>query len=136
MESTVVYLPFNTRVNIHLFTNAAFTQRITLTPEKGSPLVYTGSGEDDHPIGQTVIQTPASGSNPRGYQVTVKVESQQGGGWKPSSVGQGSCGIMYYSAILVISEDLIDNDWNDGVAMFTWWVPPPQRQVGEHSETG
>jgi hypothetical protein len=36
---------------------------------------------------------------------------------------------MYYTLALVISEDYVDNDWNDGVVMFSWWDSPTVRSV-------
>lgn len=129
MDSTVVYLPFNTRIAIRAFTNAAFAQRVTLAPETGDPIVWTGSGEGDTPIGNTSLVTPGQGRNPRGYQVTVTVETNPGTGWQPSSVGQGGASIMYYTLTMVVSEDYVDQDWNDAVVTFSWWVPPSTRTL-------
>ena len=127
-SSATVYLPLSTTVYVQVTTNAAFTQKVTITPEGRSPIVYEGSGEGEHPIGNTTIQTPGSSSNPRGYPVTVEVESDNGSGqWQPSTVMQGSCGIMYYNLVMVVSEDYIDQDWNDSVSKFSWWVEPSQR---------
>ncbi|HEX5493976.1 MAG TPA: fucose-binding lectin II [Mycobacteriales bacterium] len=129
MDSTVVYLPFNTTVMIRAFTNASFQQRVTLAPEQGNPIVFTGIGENDTPIGNTSMRTPAQGTNPRGYQVTVTIETNPGTGWQPSSVGQGGSSIMYYNLTLVVSEDYVDQDWNDAVVTFTWWIPPSTRTL-------
>jgi hypothetical protein len=102
-----------------------------VTAGNGSPLVYTGSGESDTPIGNGVISTAGNGSSPRGYQVTVSVESFFNGSWQPSSVMQGSTSIMYYNLILVVSEDYIDNDWNDAAVTLTWWVPSQTCSLSE-----
>jgi len=125
-----VYLPLSSAVYLYVYTNAAFTQQVTITPSDASPIVYQGSGEGMTLIGQRVIQTPASSSNPRGYPVTVSVQTQQGGQWVPSSTMQGSSGIMYYQTVMVVSEDYVDQDWNDSVTQFCWWVPPTARPQG------
>ena len=137
MDSTVVYLPFKTTVNVHAFTNAAYRQQITFTPESGSTIgPFTGLGENDTPIGQGQFITPSSGKSSRGFQVTVTTMSNDGSGWQPSQVGQAACAVWYYSVILVVSEDFVDQDWNDAVAMFSWWAPPSQRQAPEVSMKG
>jgi hypothetical protein len=135
MNSTVVYLPFSTAVNVRVFSNAYYNQRVTLTPESGNPTVYTGAGEHDHPLGNTIINTPASGASPRGYQVKVTVDTYYNGSWHPSSVAQGACGIMYYNMTLVISEDYVDQDWNDSGVTFTWWLPPSTRSLDDFQIT-
>ncbi len=38
---------------------------------------------------------------------------------------------MYYNLILVVSEDYIDNDWNDAAVTLTWWVPSQTRSLSE-----
>ena len=127
-----IYLPLNTYAMVRCVTNAAFRQQITITPETGSPTVVTGSGEHDAPVpnGTFAIQTPGSSTNPLGYKVTVAVQSDNGsGGWTPSQVSQGSCSVMYYNLAMVVSEDYVDNDWNDAVVQFTWWTPPSARMV-------
>lgn len=125
-----IYLPLNTFISVAAFTNAGFNQRVTLTPETGSPTVLTGSGEHNTPMpnGTYSFTTPGSSGSPSGYKIIVAVESQQqSGSWAPSQVSQGSCSVMYYSLALVVSEDYVDNDWNDAVVQFTWWVPPSTR---------
>ncbi|MDQ3951353.1 MAG: fucose-binding lectin II [Actinomycetota bacterium] len=129
MNSTVVVLPFSTSVNVRAVTNATLNQQVIVQPESGQATTWTGTGEGDHQIGATTIQTPASGKNPRGYGVTVQVNSWINGQWTPSNVLQGSCGVMYYNAVLVASEDYVDADWNDAVVFFTWWEPPSAREL-------
>ncbi len=130
--STIIYLPLNTYVNVRSFTNAAFLQRVTITPETGSPITIQGNGEHDTPIpnGNFPIETPGSSRSSLGYSVCVKVETSPDGGqtWENSQVSQGSCGVMYYHLAMVVSEDYIDQDWNDAVVQFTWWIPPTLRQ--------
>ena len=127
-----IYLPLSTYVSVACFTNAGFNQRVTITPEVGAAKVLVGSGEHNAPMpnGAFSITTPATSVNPLGFKVTVAVEaSQPNGQWAPSQVSQGSCSVMYYSLAMVVSEDYVDNDWNDAVAEFSWWIPPATRSA-------
>lgn len=128
-NTQIIFVPFSTYVSVRSFTNAGFNQRVTLVEENGTRHQYQGSGEHDTPMpgGSFAIQTPSSGQSPAGYKLTVTVDSYHDGGWQPSSVSQGSCGVMYYHLAMVVSEDYVDNDWNDCSIQFTWWVPPTQR---------
>jgi hypothetical protein len=38
---------------------------------------------------------------------------------------------MSYSIAMVVSEDYLDNDWNDAVVQFSWWLPPSARNVAD-----
>ena len=130
--TAVIYVPLNTWVNVRAFTNAGFNQRVTITPETGSATVLTGSGEHDAPMpnGSFHYNTPSSSSSPLGYRISVNIESQQpNGSWQPSQVSQGSCGVMYYQLVMIVSEDYVDQDWNDAVVQFTWWIPPTVRNA-------
>jgi len=133
-DTVTVYLPLNTWVHIQAYTNALFDQQVTITQENGTVTVLTGSGEHDAPMpnGNFGITTPNQSSSQLGYRVTVQVQSSQGSGqYQPSQVFSGSCGVMYYSLVLVVSEDYVDNDWNDAVVQFTWWTPPQFRNVAD-----
>lgn len=132
-DTTTVYLPINTWVHIQAFTNASFNQRVTITDEAGKSKVLTGTGEHDHPIpdGNYSFTTPSHSSSPLGWRMTVKVESFNNGSWQPSQVSSGSCGVQYYSLVMVVSEDYVDNDWNDAVVLFTWWTPPTSRNLDD-----
>jgi hypothetical protein len=129
MNKLSIYLPLSTRVHIRAVTNAYYLQRVTLTPEGGAPIVFQGQGESDAPIGDQWLQTPATSSSPKGFRMDVQVDNSTDGGWTwvPSQVGAGSCGVLYYNLIMVVSEDNVDQDWNDGVVCFTWWVQPTAR---------
>jgi len=129
-NTATVYLPLNTFVSVACYTNAAFLQQVTITPETGSAKVLTGSGEHNTPMpnGTYSLTTPSNSQSPLGYRMVVSVQSQQRGGrWAPSQVSQGSCSVMYYSLAMVVSEDYVDQDWNDAVVQFSWWVPPSGR---------
>jgi hypothetical protein len=127
-----IYLPLNTFVSVQCFTNARFQQRVTITPETGNARVLTGSGEHNAPMpnGNFSITTPGASVNPLGYKVKISVESSSASGqWAPSQVSQGSCAVMYYSLAMVVSEDYVDQDWNDAVVQFSWWIPPSVRSM-------
>lgn len=130
-SSATVYLPLSTWVHVRAIVNAAFTQRVTITPETGNPVVLQGSGEHDTvlPNGDYGFTTPSSSSSPLGYRMVVTVQSSSGSGFQPSQVLQGLQSIMYYNLAMVVSEDYVDQDWNDAVVMFSWWVPPSARDV-------
>lgn len=134
MPDTIsIYLPVNTYVSVRSFTNAAYIQKVTITQENGTTTVVQGNGEHDTPIpnGNFSIQTPPTSQSPLGYRVTVQVQSSPDGGrtWNPSQVSSGSCSVMYYYLAMVVSEDYIDQDWNDASVQFTWWIPPTLRQA-------
>jgi len=132
-QTSTIYLPLNTYVSVKCFANAAFIQKVTITEENGTVHTAQGSGEHDTPLtdGTFGIQTPATSSSPAGYRITVAVQNQQGGTWVDSAVMSGGCNVMYYNLKMVVSEDYIDDDWNDAVAIFTWWQPPTSRNVVE-----
>lgn len=134
--SAVVYLPLSTWVDVRAFTNASFSQKVTILQENGTQTVLTGSGEHDTPMpgGNFGITTPATSASSMGYRVTVTVQSQQPNGqWQDSNVSQGGCNVMYYSLAMVVSEDYVDQDWNDAVVQFSWWVPPPTRNPDDYA---
>ncbi len=129
-NTATIYLPLNTYVSVLSFTNAYFSQRVTITPEVGNQTVLTGSGEHNAPMpnGNFGLTTPGTSINPLGFKMTITVEAQQQNGqWAPSQVSQGSCSVMYYSLAMVVSEDYVDNDWNDAIVQFSYWLPPTNR---------
>lgn len=133
-DTSTIYLPVSTAIHVRAFTNAGFTQKVTITQENGTVTTLEGSGERDHPMpnGDFWFNTPASTNSPLGYKVTIEVQSYYNNAWQPSQVSSASCGVMYYSLAMVVSEDYVDNDWNDGVVQFTWWTPPTSRNPEDH----
>jgi hypothetical protein len=129
-NTATIYLPLNTYVSVACYTNALFNQRVTITLEGKPPTVLIGSGEHNTPMpnGAFAITTPGVSINPLGYMVTVAVDSSRPNGqWLPSEVSQGLCPVMYYRLALVVSEDYKDDDWNDAVVQFSWWIAPAKR---------
>lgn len=120
-------LPFATTVYVYGFTNAAFAQQIVVTPESGATLTFTGSGEGNTPTNPptATITTPTTGSHLNGFQVQVGISAWENGAWQPSQVSGAGCSLgMTAASYFVCSEDLVDNDWNDGVVLFFWYNPP------------
>lgn len=121
--SVQVTLPNATQIVVQSFANAAYLQRVTITLSGQQPIVFTGTGYYDTPIGTQVINTP---SGQGGVATTVAVDHSQDGGqsWQPSQVDWDDCVIQYYQLIAVASEDSGDNTWNDATTYFTWTQPP------------
>jgi hypothetical protein len=122
MGAVTVYLPLAVDAVIKGFTNASYQQRITITPSSSSqPIIFTGSGKDNKQIGSTHFTTPSAWPDPLGYPIDVKLEYFTSGGiWKSSDIFTGTCTIQAYNLTLVVSEDGIDGNWNDGVCMISW----------------
>jgi hypothetical protein len=118
-SSTTIYLPLATDVVVKGFTNAADIQRITVTPSGGNPSVFQGTGEQNTPIGSMHFTTPASGEQP---SVAIKIEYSGDGGntWQPSDIFTDSCSIEAYQLVVVVSEDHVDEDYNDAVCIISW----------------
>ncbi|WP_461481220.1 fucose-binding lectin II [Porticoccus sp.] len=125
-DSVAIYLPLNSYISVRGFTNAAFPQSVAIVDENGGSHEMSGSGEQDTPMqnGSYGFTTPSTAKNPGGFQVTVTVQSQQGGQWVPSQVTSGKTSLAYYNLVLVVSEDGADTDWNDAVVQFSWWTTP------------
>jgi hypothetical protein len=125
-NTATIYIPTNTYVSVRAFTNASFTQQVTITPETGAATTLTGHGEQDTPMpnGTYGFTTPSQSQSNLGYKIVVAVNTWVNNNWQASLVSQGTCSVMYYSLALVVSEDQVDNDWNDAVVQFTWWQPP------------
>ena len=118
--STTIVLPPSTPVYVTAFTNAAFLQRITVTPPSGAPIVWTGTGENNNQIGQTYINTPG-GTSTISYQVNAENSSNNGASWNQSSLLPGGCTVGTMNIKVVLSEDHVDQDFNDSVVQFLWW---------------
>jgi hypothetical protein len=118
-SSTTIYLPSSTDVVVKGFTNAADIQRITVKPSNGSSSVFQGTGEQNTPIGSVHFTTPASGEQ---ASVTITIEYSGDGGrtWQPSDIFTDTCSIQAYQLVVVVSEDHVDEDYNDAVCMVSW----------------
>jgi len=118
--SIQVKLPANTRVFIRAIANAAWLQRVTITPPSGSPIVWKGSGEGNQPFGD--IQVTTSGKIDT-YTVNIEHSSDGGNSWNSSSSTSGDTSIASLRAKYILSEDGADSDYNDAVVEFMWWIP-------------
>jgi hypothetical protein len=131
-NSATLYLPLSTDVVVKGFTNAAYTQRITVTPASGSPMVFTGSGENNTLIGRGHFTTPSSW--PSGdFTVTVTIDYSKDGGrtWLAPDVYTDSCYVQAYNLTVVIAEDMVDQDYNDSICMVSW----PQRDAAANTQS-
>jgi Fucose-binding lectin II (PA-IIL) len=117
-------LPPQTTVVVQCYANAAYTQRITITPHGQDPLVYQGTGFYDTPIGSGEIYVS---QDQEGY-ATVVIENSQDGGqtWSPSEVDVNDCEVSFYNLIVVASEDSSDNTWDDATAYFSYTSAGPE----------
>ena len=81
--SLSIVLPPSTRVFVAAFTNAAYMQRVSITPPAGAgqPIVWQGTGEDNHPIGDQIVTTPAGSSNFT-YLVSADYSTDGGTSWQ------------------------------------------------------
>jgi hypothetical protein len=112
-------LPNATQVAIQSFANASYAQRVTIAIDGQSPIVFSGNGFYDTPIGERVVTTPAGQG---GVAVTVTVEHSTNGGatWQPSEVDWNDCLIRYSRFFVVASEDAANNTWDDATTYFSW----------------
>lgn len=126
-DSATIYLPFSTDVVVKGFSNAAFMQRITVTPETGDPIVFVGSGEQNTQIGRANFTTPAGSGD---FTVVVAVENSQDGGnsWSRSDIYVSACSVRTYNLAVVVSEDMVDEDYNDAICMISWPQAGDQKQ--------
>lgn len=127
MNQVTVHLPYGASVAVKIEANAVFPQRVTLAWDSASKTV-TGAGENEQLLLAFELDTPSDGPDPKGYPVVVSISSIVNGREVPSNVAFGDCDILYYNVILVVSEDYLDNDWNDAVVSFTWWASPEVRR--------
>jgi len=118
-SSTTVYLPYSTDVVVKAFTNAANEQRVTISPPSGRPIVLLGSGEQNKPIGSTHFTTVTNGDQPS-LGVTVECSDDGGHTWRPSDIFTDTCSIQAYQLVVIVSEDHVDEDYNDAVCMISW----------------
>ncbi len=123
MASSIT-LPPSTAVYSTGFTNAAYLQRITITPPSGggSAWSWQGNGEGEHIIGTKSFTTPGGNQN-LVYQVDCQYSSDGGSTWNESSLFPGGCIVGSMNMRVMLSEDHVDQDFNDAVAQFVWWEP-------------
>jgi hypothetical protein len=122
MAATIL-LPPSIKAYVTAITNAAYLQRITLTPPQGgTPTVWQGSGEGEHVIGTLTLTTPP-GSQDLAYSVNAESSSNGGATWKQSALLPGGTTIGTLNIKVVLSEDGVDQDFNDAVLQIMWWAP-------------
>jgi hypothetical protein len=118
-NSVTLYLPPGTDVIFKGFANSVNLQRITITPPSGSPIVFTGLGEENALIGKEHFTTPPGEEE---VAITVNIENSLNDGqtWQPSDVYSDACYMQAYHLAIIVSEDLQDEDFNDAVCFVSW----------------
>jgi hypothetical protein len=131
-NKVTVYVPTSKDVVIKGFTNAAYQQRITLDTEGIGRTMLRGSGEKNTPIGTVHFTTPADGGPDGKITIEVTVDYSPDGGktWRPSDVYTDTCTIQAFNLIMIVSEDMVDQDYNDAICMISW----PGRQQGNEAQ--
>ena len=132
-NSVIVDVPTSKDVVIKGFTNAAYLQRISLNVEGIGQFALTGTGENNTPIGSQHFTTPPTGGpdGQIGIEVTIEYSSDGGNTWQAPDVYTDSCTVQAYNLIVVVSEDMVDQDYNDAICMISW----PGRDSAGASET-
>jgi hypothetical protein len=105
-------------VVVKCFANASNVQQVTVAvPGIAQPMVFQGNGENNASIGSQPFTT-----GPTGPAITVTINSSPDGGttWNPSDVYTGSCSIQAYNLTVIVTEDSVDQDYNDAVCMVSW----------------
>jgi len=125
-NSVVITLPYSKTVVIQAFANASYLQRVSVQPQGGPTTVWSGGGFYSTPLGSMTITTPAGSG--AGFPVTVTIDHSSDGGrtWSGSKLASVPCDVMYYSTIIIGSEDANDNTWNDATAYVTWSQLPAE----------
>lgn len=124
-SSVTLELPFSASVVVQAFVNADTPRRFTIAPERGDPIVFTGTGLHDTPAGETMLTTPPAGRSEDGFMVTVTIDRSADGGatWLPSAVGTVPCQIMYLQ-LQTVASDGGGGTWNDATVYFEWTIIP------------
>ena len=122
--AVTLMLPPGRRIFVSAFTNAAYLQKVVITPPAGAgdPITWQGTGEDNNQIGQQFITTPA-GSQDLAYSVGAQYSSDNGATWQDSSLLPGGTTIGSMNLKVMLSEDHVDQDFNDAVVQFLWCPP-------------
>jgi hypothetical protein len=134
-NSYQVKLPGGAYVNVQAFSNASFTQAVTIQPPSGSGAnaVFTGNGENNttqalktpgflKPNGSAWPSFTVPGGSGTNQTYTVSVTAN---GTPSNVVGQVLTLQPSGNIILgfVSSEDSTDKDYNDSVVLFTAYIP-------------
>jgi hypothetical protein len=121
----IFQLPSSKRIYITGVTNAAWTQRATLTVDgMGASLIWAGAGEDNHEFSNTFVDSRADQSG--WINAGVLIEHQQpGAAWLPSSMSPvGPYQLLGYNFRMLAAEDGADQDYNDCGLSLQWWTLP------------
>lgn len=121
----VINLPVGLPITINAFSNAAYLQRLAIVASNtGGIWQWAGTGENNSPI-VTNAQVTIPGTPGGTVPATVSIDYSPDGGqsWGHSNISAPSqCAVRRFSEIVLVSEDAIDNDWNDLTALVYWWT--------------
>jgi len=103
-------LPANTNFGATVFSNAAYTQVVTILVDGVQRAAFSGSGTNDKVLGSKVIN---SGSGK--VQITVTANG------KPSAILTANVSLADKCNFAVLgSEDGADADYNDAIVVMNW----------------
>lgn len=117
------------KVYVTVWTNAYYKQRVHITPlgPADQPLaesewdanISEGSGIHN------VIKNWEYPISKKGlYKFKVHIENNPGSGWRDSTIlGHQLLEAFTMREVVVFSEDWTDNDFNDSLIRFTWYLP-------------
>ena len=109
----------NTPLYIMVDTYASFTQKVTIQPASGQPLIAQGSGE-----GTRIGFWTTNVASPGLATYVVLIQYNDGTGFKSSSmVQQASFSAVTLNQVVLFSEDSTDKDDNDCMVTFMWFTP-------------
>ena len=128
----ITTFPPNSTIFVTALANAALTQTATITPPSGGAAVFSGSGENNTTMAVTSagFLTTGGGGQPRfttgATAGTYKVQITSSSGTEnvqfSAATSSWSSGATA-NVLMVVGEDATDQDFNDAVAMFTWYTP-------------
>jgi len=121
----VINLPGGLPILVSAFTNAAYQQRLIVTVNNDTGIKqWSGAGEGNVALATNATFT-APGAAGTFVQATVSIDYSPDGGqtWGHSNISPPSqCAVRRYNQTIFVSEDAIDNDWNDMTALISWWT--------------
>ena len=136
--SVKLSFPDNATVFVQAFSNAGYSQVVTIQPPSDQPpsdgsAVFSGTGENNAPQALTTqgFVTTNPGGQPSfvvpsgGGEYTISVTGNK----KPSQVMAESSTLLTPGGGQILigwvsSEDSQDEDWNDSVVIFTTYIAP------------
>lgn len=125
-QTTTVYVPLSTDINIKGFANASSQQQIVITPESGPSIIFEDTGANEALIGQEVLTTSDTSISPVGYQIDVNVNYSTDGGttWQPYQIYQDMLSVESYNFKVVVTDNSNLESGGNSIVTFSWTTPP------------